>query len=234
VGSLLAMAGRANFYWPHEMRNRYLNVNYLEFASELAGVTYSSDMRFYPTAEETSKAKGRLLSGGTNFVFALSGSSVHKFYPHQDAVIARILLEVPNCRIFLCGDIACKILEAGWTEEPRVVCLSGEDEIRDSLTLAKYADVVIGCETGVLNAVAFEDNRKVCLLSHSSHENLTKHWKNTVALSARGVSCYPCHRLHNNRDHCPEDKETGASLCQKFIDPDEVFMAAIHKEEAAA
>jgi len=233
-GSLLAMAGRANFYWPHEMRNRYLNVNYLEFASELAGVTYSSDMRFYPTAEETSKAKGRLLSGGTNFVFALSGSSVHKFYPHQDAVIARILLEVPNCRIFLCGDIACKILEAGWTEEPRVVCLSGEDEIRDSLTLAKYADVVIGCETGVLNAVAFEDNRKVCLLSHSSHENLTKHWKNTVALSAMGVSCYPCHRLHNNRDHCPEDKETGASLCQKFIDPDEVFMAAIHKEEAAA
>jgi len=164
----------------------------------------------------------------------LSGSSIHKFYPHQDAVIARLLLEVPNVRIFLCGDIACKILEDGWSKEPRVVCLSGEDNIRDTLALAKYADVVIGSETGVLNAVAFEDSRKVCLLSHSSHENLTKHWKNTAALTAKGLSCYPCHRLHHTRDHCPEDKETGASLCQRLIDPEEVFRAVIHKEEAAA
>jgi ADP-heptose:LPS heptosyltransferase len=232
--SLLAMPGRASFYWPKELRHKRLNTNYLEFASDIAEVPYASELKFYPTPEETKKAKGRLLHGGTNIVFALSGSNVHKFYPHQDAVIARILLEVPNCRIFLCGDAACKILEEGWTNEPRIVCLSGEDSIRDTLALAKYADVVLGSETGVLNAVAFEDNRKVCLLSHSSHENLTKHWKNTAALAAKGLSCYPCHRLHHNRDHCPEDKETGASLCQKLIDPEEVFQAVIHKEEAAA
>jgi len=233
-GSLLAMPGRANYFWPHETRKRLLNGNYLEFTSELAGLPYSSDLKFYPTLEESWKAKERLLPGGTNIVFALSGSSIHKFYPHQDAVIARLLLEVPNVRIFLCGDIACKILEDGWSKEPRVICLSGEDNIRDTLALAKYADVVIGSETGVLNAVAFEDSRKVCLLSHSSHENLTKHWKNTAALTAKGLSCYPCHRLHHTRDHCPEDKETGASLCQRLIDPEEVFRAVIHKEEAAA
>jgi ADP-heptose:LPS heptosyltransferase len=228
------MPGRANYFWPHEVRKKLLNGNYLEFTSELAGVPYSSDLKFYPTISEKHKAKGRLLEGGMNIVFALSGSSIHKFYPHQDAVIARIMLEVPNCRIFLCGDPACKILEEGWAKEPRVVCLSGEDNIRDTLSLAKYADVVIGSETGVLNAVAFEDNRKVCLLSHSSHENLTKNWKNTAALTANGLNCYPCHRLHHNRDHCPEDKETGAALCQKLINPDEVFQAVIHKEEVAA
>lgn len=233
-GSLLAMPGRANYFWPKALRHKRMNTNYLEFASELAEVPYSSDLRFYPTLTEKNKAKGRLLQEGTNIVFSLSGSSLHKFYPHQDAVIARILLEVPNCRIFLCGDAACKLLEEGWSKEPRVVCLSGEDSIRDTLALAKYADVVIGSETGVLNAVAFEDNRKVCLLSHSSHENLTKHWKNTTALAAEGLSCYPCHRLHHTRDHCHEDKETGASVCQKLIDPEEVFRAVIHKEEAVA
>lgn len=233
-GSMLAMPGRANYFWPHSVRNKRLNTNYLEFTAELAELPYTSELKFYPTTEETDKAKAQLLKGGFNVVFALSGSSIHKFYPHQDAVIARILLEKPNCRIFLSGDLACKILEAGWDNEPRVICLSGEMDIRDTLALAKYADAVIGSETGILNAVAFEDNRKVCLLSHSSHENLTKHWKNSVSLATTGLECYPCHRLHHTREHCPEDKETGAALCQKLIDPEAVFMALTKTEEAAA
>ena len=233
-GPLLAMPGRANYFWPHEMRKKRLNGNYLEFSSELASIPYTSELKFYPTAEETARAKDALLPGGFNVVFALSGSSVHKFYPHQDAVIARILLEKPNCRIFLSGDAACKILEEGWGNEPRVICQSGEVGIRDTLALAKYADAVIGSETGVLNAVAFEDNRKVCLLSHSSHENLTKHWKNSESLAPAGLPCYPCHRLHYTRDHCFEDKKTGAAMCQAMIDPDAVFAALIRTEEAAA
>lgn len=233
-GTLLAMPGRANYLWPHEVRKKRLGGNYLEFSSELAEIPYASELKFYPTAEEAERAKAALLPGGFNVVFALSGSSIHKFYPHQDAVIARILLEKPNCRIFLSGDIACKILEAGWEKEPRVVCQSGEVSIRDTLALAKVADAVIGSETGVLNAVAFEDNRKVCLLSHSSHENLTKHWKNTESLAPAGLSCYPCHRLHHTREYCFEDKETGASMCQTLIDPDAVFAALIRTEEAAA
>ena len=123
------------------------------------------------------------------------------------------------------GDVACQILEFGWEKEPRVIRLSGEMGIRDTLALAKVADVVVGCETGVLNAVAFEENRKVCLLSHSSRENLTKHWKNTFSMAPKGLSCYPCHRLHYTREFCFEDKETGAAMCQKLIDPDDVFRA---------
>ena len=224
-GTFLAMPGRANHAWPHAVRHQRMNENYLEFAADLAGIPYASDAKFYPTPEETARAKDRLLGGGYNVVFALAGSSIHKFYPHQDAVIARILLEKPECRIFLVGDEACKILEVGWENEPRVVCLSGEMNIRDTLALAQVADVVVGCETGVLNAVAFEDNRKICLLSHSSHENLTKHWKNTAALAPAGLSCYPCHRLHYGSEFCHQDKDTGAALCAQMIPPDEVFGA---------
>ncbi len=144
--------------------------------------------------------------------------------------MARILLEHPNCRIFMVGDEACQILEAGWEKEERVVCLSGKINIRDTLTLAKLVDVVIGCETGVLNAVAFEDNRKVVLLSHSSHENLTKHWKNSISLAPEGLSCYPCHRLHYTREFCNEDKETGAAMCQKLIPPADIYAAVDYME----
>lgn len=228
-GTLLAMPGRANHMWPHAVRHQRMNENYLEFTANLAGVPYASEAKFYPTDDELTKAKSRLLDGGLNVVFALSGSSCHKFYPHQDAVIAKILLGRPECRIFLVGDTTCKILESGWEKEPRVVCLSGEMGIRDTLTLAKVADVVIGCETGVLNAVAFEDNRKVVLLSHSSAENLTKHWINAAHLAPQDLPCYPCHRLHYTREFCHEEPGSGAAMCQWLIDPVAVYEAVIHE-----
>lgn len=229
-GTLLAMPGRANHMWPKAVRDRYLDINYLEFTSQLAGVPYASESLFYPTDEELQRAENELCLTGPNIVWALAGSSCHKFYPGQDAVIAKILLAYPSCRIFLVGDDACQILEAGWEKEPRVVMLSGKLGIRDTLTLAKVADAVIGCETGVLNAVAFEPNRKVVLLSHSSHENLTKHWRNTFSLAPQGLDCHPCHRLHYTREFCREDAESGAAMCQRLIHPDEVFGALTYHE----
>lgn len=229
-GTLLAMPGRANHMWPKAVRDRYLDVNYLEFTSQLAGVPYTSESKFYPTNDELQRAVARLSQTGPNIVWALAGSSCHKFYPGQDAVIANLLLTYPDCRIFLVGDDACKILEAGWEKEPRVVRLSGEMNIRDTLALAKGADAVVGCETGVLNAVAFEPNRKVVLLSHSSHENLTKHWQNTFSLAPQELACYPCHRLHYTREFCHEDAESGAAMCQRLIHPDDVFAALTFNE----
>ncbi|MDD2989804.1 MAG: methyltransferase domain-containing protein [Zoogloea sp.] len=226
-GTLLAMPGRANHAWPWQVRHTHLNQNYLEFTCELAGVAYESAARFYPTDEERVEAQARLTAAGPNFTFALAGSSVHKFYPGQDSVIARLLLEFEECRIFLVGDPSCKMLELGWENEPRVVCLSGEISIRQTLALAQQCDAVIGPETGVLNAVAFESMRKVVLLSHSSHENLTKHWTNTAALMPQGVSCYPCHQLHFDRRYCRQDEETGAAVCQRSIAPETVYEAVV-------
>ena len=188
---------------------------------------YASEARFYPTPAEIDAAQARVSGSGFTVVYALAGSSLHKFWPGQDALIARLLLERPDCKIFLVGDAPCKMLEIGWEKEPRVVCLSGELTIRDTLALAQQADVVIGAETGVLNAVAFESNRKVVLLSHSSVENLTKHWVNTASIEPLGVSCYPCHRLHYTREHCPQDSASGAALCQRAILPEHVWQGLL-------
>lgn len=240
-GTLLAFPGRANHGWPHNLRHQAMNRNYLEWTADLAELPFRRDGRFYPSEEEVSAAR-RLLADFKNMLagpikimerapdrfhilWCLSGSSRHKFYPHQDGVIANILKAMPLATVIFSGDEACKILEAGWESETRIKCTSGEMAIRDTLALAQQVNCVVGPETGVLNAVAFEEVPKVVMLSHSSAENLTKHWHNTVALEPQGTSCYPCHRLHFDMRFCREDAETGAAMCQKNIAPQQVFMA---------
>jgi len=229
--TLLARPGNPNHAWPHEVRHKYLNRNYLEFTAELAGVPFMPEARFYPSEDEQRRATALMRADDPsaqafNILWVLSGSSPHKFYPGQDVVIERVLREIPEARLILSGDIACKILEAGWEENPRILCTSGEMGIRDTLTVAQLADVVIGPETGVLNAVGFEPAvAKICLLSHSSAENLTKHWVNATALHAQNTPCYPCHQLHTGMRYCREHEASGAAMCQVDIHPDDVFNA---------
>lgn len=229
-GTLLALPGRANHGWPASVRRVMLGrVNYGEFTAALAQVPYRSEARFYASAEEIAWAREyrAAIPAKRLIVYALAGSSVHKVYPWQDAVIAQVLTEMPDAAVVLVGDHYCKVLEQGWENEPRVIRTSGELSIRETLTLAQIADCVVGPETGVLNAVAFEPTvAKVLLLSHSSHENLTKHWVRTAALvPPKEVGCYPCHRLHYGDKYCPTDPETGTALCAMAIDPADVFDA---------
>jgi ADP-heptose:LPS heptosyltransferase len=240
-GTLLTYPGRANHRWPDAVRRKYCNVNYLEFMTEIAELPFHPEYQFYPSSNEEQKARNRIvrIREAVNkdtppmgrsvepyvVMWALSGSTVHKFYPHQDAVIASILLEIPYAHLIFVGDIACKILEAGWQNEPRIHCLSGELGLRDTLALAKQCNLVIGPETGVMNAVAFENSAKIVLLSHSTANNLTRDWVNTESLHSEITPCYPCHRLHMGREFCPEHKETGAAMCQADLPPYEVWQA---------
>lgn len=243
-GTLLAYVGRANHMWPDSVRRKYLGRNYLEWMSELAEVPYACEARFYPTPEETGvvdrfigtirrRAAGvEGIAGPThapptfNIMWTLSGSSVHKMYPHQDEVIQHLLATIPECTVTLVGDELSQLLEAGWENHPRVHCMAGRMTIRDTLALAQRMDAVVGPETGVLNAVAFEPNGKVCMLSHSSRENLTRDWVNTESI-VPPTACHPCHRLHHDRRFCPEHKPSGASMCAWETDPQQVFNAIV-------
>lgn len=240
-GTLLAMPGRANHMWPDSLRRSELGKNYLEFTSAIAELPYKSEARFYASDEEKARARGYLadfshaLAGPLRIgmrapdrfviLWCLSGSSMHKFYPHQDEVIAAVLQTMPEACLIFNGDEACRLLESGWENEPRIRCESGKMGIRETLTLAQHVHCVVGPETGTLNAVAFEPVGKVIMLSHSSHENLTKHWHNTEVLTPADTSCYPCHRLHYGREFCREHPETGAAMCQIDIAPQRAYAA---------
>lgn len=240
-GTLICLPGRAKFEFPKAVRHELCNQNYLEFMCKLAEQPFTPEHHFYPSDDERKRAeavieeiakdcnKGWVM--GERWVkpfvilWALAGSGVHKYYPHQDAVIARILLEIPHARIILTGGNECKVLEVGWENEPRVRCTSGELKLRDALALAQQCNLVIGPETGLLNSVAFESMAKIVFLSHSTEENLTKHWVNTEALHSSVTPCYPCHQLHHDRTACPSDPESGAAMCQQQLDATDVWAA---------
>lgn len=244
-GTLLASPGRANWDWPNHLRAKYLDRNYLEWTHELAEVPPPYRPRFYSTPKEREKALWQARQWGRrNVLWSLSGSSGHKVWPHLDAMIARILLDYPDVDVVLVGDESCKLLEQGWGKwdegkqdlvevEPRVHLRSGRWTIRQSMAFAEAADLIIGTETGLLNAAGSMDTPKIITLSHSSPEMLTKHWQNTIALQQpKGGGCAksPCRQLHGGNNtaawaDCPQEQETGTALCQHSIGPEQMWAA---------
>ena len=106
------------------------------------------------------------------------------------------------------------------------------------MTFALHADMVIGPETGVLNAVSHEPMPKVCFLSHSTVENLTRDWNNTKSLWARETHCpgrgqnevAACHQLHYDWSHCKQASgedglPMGIAQCQAEITADMAYDA---------
>jgi ADP-heptose:LPS heptosyltransferase/predicted SAM-dependent methyltransferase len=233
-GNLLTMRERSAGRWPHSMRHKYLNQNYLQFHADIAEVPFEPLIKFYSTEEEKAWARKERQKLGDSFVilWSLAGSSVHKHYPHMDTVFARILYTYPNAKIITVGDDSAKILEAGWEKEPRVIMRSGVWTIRQSMSMIQEADLVIGPETGLLNAASFYDVPKIVFLSHSSVENLTRDWVNCISLEPKDTPCYPCHMMHYSFETCREGymeingkKERVGSLCQVNITPDQTWEA---------
>lgn len=234
-GTLLAMWDRAPRFWPPAVRHERMNRNYLEFQHELAGIPHVPQPKFYPTVEEQKWARDtrEKMDAKRVVMWSLAGSSVHKAWAGMDNVIAAILLEFPETHVVLVGGPEAVMLESGWEKEPRVHCTCGKWSIRQSMAFLDQVDLVVGPETGMLNAASHMDNWKVCLLSHSTWENLTRDWKNTIAVWSDKTECFgrgkneapACHALHYTWDFCTKHEESGTAQCQMDITPEEVWGA---------
>lgn len=229
-GTLLTIPSRINDHWHDEARRQLLNHNHMKVIHALAGVPEGSQLKFHPSTIEEHQARRmrQALGPGPVILWVLSGSSIHKSWPYVDHVLAALLMERPTARIILVGDDACRILEEGWRLERRVFRRSGRWSIRRTLSFASQVDVLVGPETGVMNAMGLEKVGKVLFLSHSSIENISSHWKNTVNLKPPvEVTCYPCHRLHYGWERCHRDARTGAAWCAAAISPDRALAAIL-------
>lgn len=227
-GNFLALAGRPNHSWPAEVRRKYMDANYAEFAHDLAGVPMPPSPKFYATEEEKAWAKKERarIGGDLLIMYSLAGSSVHKVWPHMDSFFARVLLTYRQARIVTVGDAGSVLLEQGWEKEPRIIRKAGKYTIRESMSLLAECDVVVGPETGMLNAAAHMPMPKILMLSHSSPNNLAKHWVNTACLMPADTPCYPCHQMHYSFEHCHRGvREDGVSLCAENISCDQVWAA---------
>lgn len=208
--------------WPAAVVREGCNRNYVEFMHQVAGVAYELAQRFYPTDAERAWAKAeREKLAGRVVVLANAGSTVPKWWPYAPA-LAQLLAEL-GIHVVVVGDLKGLV----YPEHPRVRVMStGEWSIRQSIAFAMRADAVVGQETGLLNALALEAVGKVVLLSHSSAENLTRDWRQTVSIAA-GVPCQPCHMVHFTHEWCPQDEATKAAKCQAAIPVEKVMEALV-------
>ena len=227
-GKLVMADCSPDFHLSKEEIHKKCNVNYMERTHDIAGLPYKFLPKFYPTLEEKKFARRqrKKIKSKRIILWALSGSSVHKVYPWTDAVISRMLMNRKDVSFVTVGDGLCELLEAGWENEKRVVTKSGNWSVRETLAFLDVCDLVIGPETGVLNAASTLECHKTVLLSHSSHENLSKHWKNTTALGPEDYPdyCFPCHKMHYGFNTCNRDKETGGAMCAAKINPKNVVV----------
>lgn len=235
-GTLLSLPGRTVHMFPPKLREALNNHNYTEFQHKIAGVEYILKTKFYPTADEkkwAAKERGKLGTGPV-VMWSLAGSSVHKTWAGLDNILACIMVEFPDARVVLVGGPECAMLEAGWENEPRIVKTSGKWSMRETLSFAQECDLIIGPETGVMNAMAVEPVQKIVMLSHSTAENLTRDWVKTISIWSKNTTCkgrgeneaQACHQLHYGWDNCTQDKESGTAQCQRDISVDDVWSAA--------
>ena len=227
-GSLLKMEGSDEFDWPHNRRHKECNVNYMDKTMAVAGFPHQRyrgrlpELHFSEIEEMAARQFRENNKDRFIVVWSLSGSSIHKAYPWAPYVAGEIAKNhEKDALIVTVGGDECRMIE--W-RNPVTMPKAGALTIRQSMLLTKYADLVIGPETGVLNAASCFETPKIIFLSHSSEENLTKYWKNCTALHPESCKCHPCHRLIFT-DPCPKGKDKVAARCAENIRPETVYKA---------
>lgn len=225
-GRFLKIEGSDGYDWPHLKRHQECNGNYQDYIMEVGGypelkgklpVLHFTEMEEYMASRVKESNKDKFL-----ILWSLAGSAFHKVYPWSEYVCHEICHRHKDIMVITVGDYTCRLLE--WNH-PQVANKSGVFTVRQSMVMTKYADMVIGAETGILNVAAAFDTPKIVFLSHSSRENLTKYWKNCTPLWALDCDCHPCHKLVYTNT-CPRGNVSGdAPKCMENIDPKEVIAA---------
>ncbi len=210
---------------PKRDRIALCSKNYYEHTIDLAlGKSLNSNQLrpevFFSEKEKGDYAKFRAdYIGKKIIIVGLSGSGTNKAYPYLQYVLSAILEGNKDVIFVTTGDETCKILEQGLIHD-RVIHKSGVWSFRQSMIACKSASLVIAPDTGLIHASGCFDTPKICMLGHTTKENITKHFKNDKSIEA-SVPCSPCFRLiYNLKEQCPTDVESCAAFCMSDgIDP---------------
>jgi ADP-heptose:LPS heptosyltransferase len=236
-----------SFWWPPEYRRKLCAGSYLETAHDLAQVPYEFGPLFFASEEEKSYALEVKRKIGDRFIlWVLSGTRIDKVYPYATSAIARIIREIKAPVVVMGGasekehSMAIAIrdsvaIDNGGREGLHLAIPQDSGEkcwpLRTALTFALHADLVVTPDTGTAWAVAMEPMPKIVMISHTSVENITKHWVNTTSLHAdpNYVPCWPCHRLHDDPSTCVPNKENNGAACISNITVEKLVRTVAEK-----
>lgn len=233
-GALVKCEGSDEYEWSQAKRHAECNVNYQDRTMECAGYPDAKgelpSMAFTDIEEHLAKTFVHHHRDKFTVLWGLSGSAYHKTYPWAEYVATEFCTtHQKDVEIFTVGDDTCRILE--W-QNRMTINKSGLWTVRQSFLMTKYADLVVGPDTGLLNAASCFDTPKIVFMSAGSEENLCKYWKNVTALHPENCECHPCHRLVY-ANSCPKGTIQGvATKCMEHIKP-EVVLEAIEQSYQA-
>ena len=214
----LRVPDRPNYHDPIEKRREECGkTNYYDYALEAGGYNDVVKPRpeLYPTPIEDAMGAffRRRFEDKFLVLWCLQGSSMHKCYPFGQDVALEFLQRHKDAMTITVGDDLCRLIE--WDHE-RNLKKSAVWDIRSTLLITKWVDLVISPETGVLNASGCYRTPKIGFLTHSNKTNLTKYFSNDYSMQAE-IECSPCHRMiytENAKADCPKmDLGEGAWLC---------------------
>lgn len=238
-GHIVKLPQRVDYYWPDPVRRKASAINFEEWTACIGGVEFKPGwMRFYPSEEEkawANMAKSKLCKNGEKLaLWAVGGSGEQKIWPYLSAALTQLSQE-PDVIWALVGHgerderIADEAVThaahfGGDTSKMALLMHGFKASMRDIMALGQLADLVVGPETGLMNAVAYAPGvSKVIYLSHSSPENIPKHWTDTTVLTP-DTSLFPCHRMHYQDNPCPRD-HNGHPTCSAALKPKTVVDA---------
>lgn len=208
-----------------ERRAKYGNVNYYDHALKVAGIDRrreNGEIFFSEEEEGVARIWRKTLEGRFVVIWALGGSGPHKRFPYAAMAMAEMARINPETLFITVGGHAEKLLELAADDNPNYMHRSGRWGIRNTAIAVKYADLVIGPETGVLNMAGCFDTPKICMLSHSSWANLCKYWVNDHSVQSR-QSCSPCHKMIFSIKECPVNEQFRVSACAAEYDPSDII-----------
>lgn len=208
------------YSWTKSERRERCDKNFYEYTFEHCGESWINADAMRPemffTEEEETKMRNFFNQDKTAFwiLWGLSGSGLNKSYPYSDFVIAEILQKHKNVKVVTVGDELCQVLEA--LKDKRVIRRAGVWTMRESSLAAKFANLVVAPDTGLIHASGCFDTPKICLIGSNSKNNITKHFANDYSIEAdeKLVPCAPCFRLiYSASQQCPIEPESGLPKC---------------------
>lgn len=249
--------------WSKKERKDYCNINYYEHAFTHSGYSWipnhisydleakkqlsyeeecqrflNPEMFFTQTEEDFIASIREQLIGKRVIMWGLSGSGRQKTYAYVPYIVADLMKEFKDLVVMLVGGEACKVLECAFPKYHRILKKSGEFTFRQSALMAKYADLVVSPDTGFLHTSGCWDTPKIGLLTHTTIENITKHFVNDYSIESKSP-CAPCFRLIQNAGvECPIEKESNSTLCmgKDYMQPEVIYdriKEVLLKQEAA-
>ncbi len=225
--SLCCNEDNYRYYMNDEFRRRECgNTNFYDSGTKHCGLPdkyLGTRGELYYPKKEHAHAKKRIIKlkkkHGADWIIlvCLSGSSMHKRFECAESVCRKIFDKYPSSLIILTGDIHC---EPQVFKHPRVISKIDKWNFRTVALIAKYVDLVISPETGLVCVSHMWDTPTLQLLTAANYTNHIQGAKNAYWVQSDAL-CSPCHKNPSTYYGCT--RKDGVPICVKSFDEDKIM-----------